>query len=94
MEENEKKAPELDEKNTSKAKKKSAKESGKPSLFARIASFFRSYRSEVKKIVWCPWKQVRKNSLVVIVVVVVCATVVCLLDLAFSRGILTLGTLI
>ena len=48
----------------------------------------------MKKIVWSPWKQVRKNSLVVIVVVVVLAAVVCLLDLAFSQGILTLGSLI
>ena len=56
----------------------------KPSLFSRIGHFFRSYKSETKKIVWCPWKQVRKNSMVVLVIVVACAAVICALDFGFS----------
>ena len=55
----------------------------KPSLFSRIGHFFRSYKSETKKIVWCPWKQVRKNSMVVLVIVVACAAVICALDFGF-----------
>jgi preprotein translocase SecE subunit len=50
--------------------------------------------SEIKKIVWCPWKQVRKNSLVVLAVVIACAIVICALDIAFSKALLGLGTLI
>ena len=62
----------------------------KPSLFSRIGHFFRSYKSETKKIVWCPWKQVRKNTLVVIVLIAVCAVVIGALDIAFSGGITAL----
>ena len=89
MEEKNKNAPEAVEK-TAKAKKpaKEKKSQGK------IAHFFRSYKSEVKKIVWCPWKQVRKNSLVVLVTVIAFAAVICLLDVALSQGILWLGSLI
>ena len=66
----------------------------KKSVFSRIGHFFRSYKSETKKIVWCPWKQVRKNSLVVLALVVACAIAICALDYAFSQAILGLGTLI
>ena len=87
MDEMNKKTPEVAD------KKKPAKDK-KPSLGARIKSFFASYKSEVKKIVWCPWKQVRKNSLVVLAVVIACAIVICALDIVFSKALLGLGTLI
>ena len=79
MEEMNKKTPEVAD------KKKPAKEK-KPSLGARIKSFFASYKSEVKKIVWCPWKQVQKNSLVVLAVVVAVAIAICVMDLVFHEG--------
>ena len=59
----------------------------------KVGKFFRSLKSETKKVVWLPWNQVRKSSLVVIVVVVIVAVVIGLLDFAFSQGIITLGTL-
>ncbi len=90
MEEMNKKAPAA-EKETKASKP--AKKDKKP-LGERIGHFFRSYVSEIKKIVWCPWKQVRKNSLVVLAVVIACAIVICALDIAFSRAILGLGKLI
>ena len=90
MEEMEKKAPEAAEKDAK--AKKPAKE--KKSLGSRIGHFFRSYKSEVKKIVWCPWKQVRKNSLVVLITVIAVAAVICALDFAFFQGIIKLGELI
>lgn len=90
MEEMNKKAPEVTEKAT-KAKKV---QKDKPSLGSRIGHFFRGYKSELKKIVWCPWKQVRKNSLVVLVVVIAVAVAICLLDYAFSQGIFKLGALL
>lgn len=84
---------EMDEKKAPVAKeeKKPAKE--KVSFGQRVSHFFRSYKSEMKKIVWSPWKQVRKNSLVVFVVVAACAAIICALDFAFSRGIFYLGGL-
>ena len=87
MEEMNKKAPAA-EKQT-KANKPAKKE--KKPLGERIGHFFRSYVSEIKKIVWCPWKQVRKNSLVVLAVVVACAAVICALDIAFSEVLRTLA---
>ena len=90
MEEMNKKAPKAAEKETKAAKP--AKKDKKP-LGERIGHFFRSYVSEIKKIVWSPWKQVRKNSLVVLAVVVACAAVICALDLAFSEALLSLAEL-
>ena len=48
--------------------------------------FFRSCKSEAKKVVWTPAKTVRKNTIVVIIVIIVCAIVIGLLDWVFSRG--------
>jgi preprotein translocase subunit SecE len=59
----------------------------------KVGKFFRSLKSETKKVVWLPWNQVRKNSIVVIIVVVIVAVVIGVLDFAFSQGIITLGTL-
>lgn len=91
MEEMEKKTPEGADKGAAVKDKKAEKKSKGDS---RVSRFFRSYKSEIKKIVWCPWKQVRKNSLVVIVSVVVCAAAICALDFVFSKGIIALGSLI
>ena len=90
MEEMNKKAPAA-EKQTKATKP--AKKDKKP-LGERLGHFFRSYKSEIKKIVWCPWKQVRKNSLVVLAVVGACAAAICALDLAFSEVLRTLADLI
>ena len=75
-----------------KAEKKQKKD--KVGFFKRIANSFRSLKSEVKKIVWCPWNQVRKNTLVVVVVIVASAAVVGLLDVAFSKGLFALAQLL
>ena len=88
MEEMNKKAPAAAEKQPKPAKK------DKTPFGERVGHFFRSYVSEIKKIVWCPWKQVRKNSLVVLAVVIACAIVICALDIVFSKALLGLGTLI
>ena len=52
----------------------------------KLAKFLRVYKSEVKKIVWLPWPQTRKNTLLVLVVMLVCAAVICLLDLGLGTG--------
>ena len=59
----------------------------------KVGKFFRSLKSETKKVVWLPWNQVRKNSIVVIVIVVIVSVVIGLLDFAFSQGIINLGAL-
>ena len=59
----------------------------------KFFKFFRGYKSELRKIVWCPADQLRKSSIVVIVGIVVCAVVLALLDMGFSRGIMGLNSL-
>ncbi len=60
----------------------------------KVAKFIREVKSECKKIVWTPWKTVRKNLLIVLVVIVVFAIVIGALDLLFHKGIIALGDLI
>ena len=54
----------------------------------KIKKFLRVYKSETKKIVWLPWDQTKKSTLVVCVVLIVCAAVICLLDVGLSKGFL------
>lgn len=56
----------------------------------KLKKWLRVYKSEVKKIVWLPWPQTRKSTLVVLVVLIVCALVICLLDLGLNKGFLKL----
>lgn len=59
----------------------------------KVAKFFRECKSELKKIVWTPWKQVKKNAVVVIIIVIICAVIIGVLDFVFSKGIIALGDL-
>ena len=59
----------------------------------RLKNVWRGFKSEVKKIVWPTWKQVLKNTAVVLAVVIVCAVAIGLLDYAFSQGIIALTKL-
>lgn len=54
----------------------------------KVAKFFRVYKSEIKKIVWLPWDQTKKSTLVVIVVLIICAAAICLVDYALGEGFL------
>ena len=74
--------------------KKVKKKSDKPSLWSKIQSFARSVKSEVKKISWSSWTDVRKNTFVVIVVIAVCAVALAIVDYVFLQGITALGKLI
>ena len=71
-----------------KDKKPSAK---KPGVFKRIAAFFKGMISEIKKVTWPSFRQVVKNTFVVIVVVVGSGVLVGLVDAAFKwlAGLLT-----
>ena len=75
------------EKNLTEAKaqdkpKKAHKEKKK----GRVADAWKGFRSELKKIVWPTWKQVLKNTGIVIVVVLICAIAIGALDIAFREG--------
>ena len=52
----------------------------------KIAKFLRVYKSESKKIVWLPWNQTKKSTLVVLIVLVICALAICLLDFVLGQG--------
>lgn len=54
----------------------------------KVKKFLRVYKSEAKKIVWLPWNQTKKSSIVVVVVLVICAVAICLLDFGLSKGFL------
>ena len=53
----------------------------------KIKKSLRVYKSEAKKIVWLPWDQTKKNTIVVIIVLVICAAAICLLDYVLYKGI-------
>ena len=60
----------------------------------RIAKFFRDYKSELKKITWSPFKSVKANTALVIVLVVVLSLVIAVLDWGFSAAIFGLRDLL
>ena len=55
--------------------------------------YFRSVKSEAKKVVWTPWKTVRRNTLVVLIVMLVCAIIIGLLDWVITQGFIAFGGL-
>ena len=56
----------------------------------KLAKLLRVYKSEIKKIVWLPWPQTRKSTLLVLVVLIISAAVICLLDLGLAKGFLAI----
>ena len=78
MSEKEKKVAEVETKQTKPAKEKKK---------GKLKDAWKGFKSELKKIVWPSWKQVLKNSAVVLAVVVSCAIVIGALDYVFNFGI-------
>ena len=78
------------------AAKNAAKKEGKEKLgfFAKIAKFFRDYKSEFKKLVWPTRQQLVKNSAVVLVSVIVCGAALALLDFGLNKGVQGLYNLV
>ena len=70
------------------AKAKKAKKNG---LFKKTGSFFKEYRSELKKVVWYPKHLVLRDTGIVVAALAVCGLVIGLLDLIFTKLILLLG---
>ncbi len=71
-----------------------ATKADKPSLWKRISSWFKSVRSECKKVTWAGWKSVRSNSIIVIICVLIISVVIGILDYSFSGAINALAKLI
>ncbi len=74
------------EKKVAKAESKPAKPV-KEKKKGRVKEAWKGFKSELKKIVWPTWKQVLKNTLVVLAVVLIFAIIIAALDYAFSQGI-------
>ncbi len=70
------------------------KKEKKPSIFSRIGAWFKSCKSEMKKVVWASWPSVRKNTIMVLVCIIVISAAIALVDLLFSNGFRILGELI
>lgn len=76
-------------KSTEKVEKKA--KAAKPSLISRISAWFRSLRSEAKKVSWASAAAVRKNSIIVIVSVIVLSAVLGITDYLLSGAVVGLS---
>ena len=47
----------------------------------RVAKFFRDYKSELKKITWCPFKSVKNSTAIVVAFTVILAAIILLIFL-------------
>ena len=74
MAENEKKVVEAEAKDTKPAKAKKEKKKG------RVKNAWKGFKSELKKIVWPSWKQVLKNTGIVILCVLVIGVFIWVFD--------------
>lgn len=77
----EKKTSKKAEKSTDKPKKKSKK-----NPFKSIASFFKSVKSEGKKVVWAKPKEVLRNTIIVLVVCAIVGVAIYGVDTVLSLG--------
>ena len=51
----------------------------------RIVRFFRDYKSEIKKIVWPGWKDVAKNTLIVLVICLIVGAFIWIVDFGLAQ---------
>lgn len=69
------------------AKKKDAQK--KPNFFVRIGrrlkKLWSDYKSEMKKVVWMPWKDVKKNTVLVLSATVALGVVIGIVDFVCSE---------
>lgn len=65
---------------------KTAKKKSKKNPFKSIASFFKSVKSEGKKVVWAKPKEVLKNTIIVLIVVFIVGICIYGVDTLLSLG--------
>ena len=79
LEEEQKKAPAQKKKETAK----------KPNFFVRIGrrlkKLWSDYKSEMKKVVWMPWKDVKRDTKLVLAATIALGLVIGLVDFVFSE---------
>lgn len=68
-----------------KSSEKKVKKAKKTGIFKKMASFFKEYRSEMKKIVWYPKNRVLRDTGIVVAALAVCGLVIGLLDLLLTK---------
>lgn len=61
-----------------------ASEEKKVGFFKRIARYFREMKSELKKVVWPTFKQVKNNTGIVIVALILVGVIIAVLDFFFQ----------
>ena len=62
-----------------------AKKNGKLTIGQRIVRFFRDYKSEVKKIVWPGFKDVMKNTLIVLIMCLLIGILIWVIDFGLGQ---------
>ena len=65
---------------------KAAKKKSKKNPFKSIASFFKSVKSEGKKVTWASGKDVLKNTIVVLIVCVIAGVAIFAVDTVLTQG--------
>ena len=86
MAEKEKKSAEIETKEAKQAKPEKPKKEKK----GKVKDWWKGFKSDVKKIVWPSWKQVLKNTGIVVVIILICSLAVIALDYAFNGGFMAL----
>ena len=84
MADKEKKVAKTDEKPAKTTKPAKEKKKGK------VKEAWKGFKSELKKIVWPSWKQVLKNTGIVVVILIICSLAIIALDYAFNGGFMAL----
>ena len=51
-----------------------------------IVNYFKDVKGEMKKVAWPTFKQVKNNTIIVIVAVIIVGAIIALLDLGFGKG--------
>ena len=62
-----------------------AAESGKLTIPKRIIRFLRDYKSEIKKIVWPGWRDVVKNTVIVLIMCLIVGAFIWLIDFGLGK---------
>ena len=57
----------------------------KPTILQRVVKFVRDYKSEAKKIVWPGFKDVLKNTVIVLIMCVVVGAFIWVLDFGLAK---------
>ena len=66
-------------------------EKAKRNPFLGIVNYFREVRAELKKVVWPTFKQIKNNTVIVIICLILVGVIIFVFDLGFKT---TLGTVI